>query len=306
MALIALAIVASTAIGVAAEHRWGERASTATRRALLGVLYFLLPLITFFNLSRAEIDSNVGVGVLLAYVALATAVGLAYLISTRVLDLPRKSVGSVLCCVVVSNTGYLGYPATVALLGADKLSQAVVYDIVVSGPALIIGAFSIGAAFGDKAGEGPRERVKAFFTRNPVLYAAALALIAPDALAPDALVDISRDVVIALLPIGFIALGVSLASEAEEGLLPFPPPLDRAIATAVSMRFLITPTLLFLLAAPLIDLPGPYLLQAAMPCGINSLIVTHAYGLDLRITSAAVAWSTVIAVIGAGLAAVLS
>ncbi|CAN5424199.1 hypothetical protein BH10ACT11_BH10ACT11_10560 [soil metagenome] len=306
MALIALAIVASTAIGVAAERRWGERASTASRRALLGVLYFLLPLITFFNLSRAKIDTNVGVGVLLAYVALLTAVGLAYLICTRVLDLPRRSIGSVLCCVVVANTGYLGYPATVTLLGADKLSQAVVYDVIVGGPALIICAFSIGAAFGDKAGEGPRERIKAFFPRNPVIYAAALALIAPDSLAPDAVVDISRDVVIALLPIGFIALGISLASEAEEGLLPFPPPLDRAIATAVGMRFLITPTLLFLLAAPLIDLPGPYLLQAAMPCGINSLIVTHAYGLDLRITSAAVAWSTAIAVLGAGVAAVFT
>jgi predicted permease len=306
MALIALAIVASTAIGVAAERRWGERAQEASRRTLLGVLYLLLPLITFFNLSRAEFDSDVGVGVLLGYVALGTTVAIAYLVCTRLLDLPRRSIGSVLCVVVVSNTGYLGYPATVALLGKDNLSQAVIYDVVVSGPALIIGAFSIGAAFGDKAGEGARQRIKAFFTRNPVLYAALLALVAPDSLSPDVLVHISRDVVIALLPIGFIALGISLASEAEEGMLPFPPPLDRAIATAVAMRFLITPTLLFLLAMPLIDLPGPYLLQAAMPCGINSLIVTHAYGLDLRITSAAVAWSTAIAVVAAGIAAIVA
>ena len=131
MALIALAIVVSTAIGVAAERRWGETAQEASRRSLLGVLYLLLPLITFFNLSRAEFDSNIGVGVLLAYVALGTAVGLAYIVCTRMLDLPRRSVGSVLCCVVVSNTGYLGYPATVALLGSDQLSQAVVYDVVV-------------------------------------------------------------------------------------------------------------------------------------------------------------------------------
>ena len=33
---------------------------------------------------------------------------------------------------------------------------------------------------------------------------------------------------------------------------------------------LVVPTLLFVLAMPLIDLPGPYLLLAAMPCGINS------------------------------------
>jgi predicted permease len=34
-----------------------------------------------------------------------------------------------------------------------------------------------------------------------------------------------------------------------------------------------------------------------MPCGINTMIVTHAYGLDLRLTASAVAWSTAIAVV---------
>ena len=29
-----------------------------------------------------------------------------------------------------------------------------------------------------------------------------------------------------------------------------------------------------------------------MPSGINSLVVAHAYGLDLRLTSSALAWST--------------
>ena len=52
-----------------------------------------------------------------------------------------------------------------------------------------------------------------------------------------------------------------------------------------------------MIALPLIDLPGPYLLLAAMPCGINTMIVTHAYGLDLRISAATVAWSTAIAVV---------
>ena len=33
-----------------------------------------------------------------------------------------------------------------------------------------------------------------------------------------------------------------------------------------------------------------------MPSGINSLVVAHAYGLDLRLTSAALAWSTSIVI----------
>ena len=48
----------------------------------------------------------------------------------------------------------------------------------------------------------------------------------------------------------------------------------------------LAPLLLVALAAPLIDLPETYLLLIAMPSGINSMVVTHAYGLDLRISAA--------------------
>jgi predicted permease len=217
-------------------------------------------------------------------------------VASRLLRLGRPAVGSVICCTLVANTGYLGYPLVAALLGFDQLSEAVIYDVLVSAPALLVGAFSVGAAFGERAGETPRERAAAFFLRNPPLYAAALALIAPDSLAPDALVDASRIVIVALLPLGFFAVGAALAEEAEEGAIPFPPPLDAAVAAAVGLRLVVAPGLLLLLALPLIDLPGPYLLLAAMPCGINTMIVTHAYGLDLRISAGAVAWSTAIAV----------
>src|SRR6266511_3276212 len=73
---------------------------------------------------------------------------------------------SLICCSLVANTGYLGYPLVAALLGFDRLSEAVVYDVLVSGPALLVGAFSVGAAFGERVGETPRQRVAAFFTRN--------------------------------------------------------------------------------------------------------------------------------------------
>jgi predicted permease len=71
------------------------------------------------------------------------------------------------------------------------------------------------------------------------------------------------------------------------------------------MRLIVAPALLYLLAAPLIDLPSPYLLVAAMPCGLNTMIVTHAYGLDLSVTAGAVAWSTALAVAAAAVASIV-
>jgi malate permease and related proteins len=296
MPAIVATIIVATAAGVWAEGRYGGRAGIAARRALLFVLYVVLPPVTFFNLARAEVNVDVGVGIVLSWAALAGATVVAGLVAARVLRLSRPAIGSVACGVVVANTGYLGYPLVAALLGFDALSEAVVYDVLVSSPALLLGAFSVGAAFGERVGEGVGARVAAFFTRNPALYAAALGLAAPDSLAPDALVDASRIVIVAVLPLGFFAVGAALAEEAEEGSLPIPPLLDAPVATIVAIRLALAPGLLYLLALPLIDLPDPYLLLAAMPCGINTMIVTHAYGLDLRIAAGAVAWSTAIAV----------
>jgi malate permease and related proteins len=305
MAAVVLAIVVSTAAGVWAERRWGGRAGIASRRGLLFVLYVVLPPTTFFNLAAADIDADIGFGVVLALVAVALATLLAYFVGSKLLRLERRSVGSLMCCTLVGNTGYLGYAMVAVLLGFDRLSEAVVYDILVAAPALLLGAFSVGAAFGTEAGEGPRERTTAFFTRNPPLYAAILALIAPDSLAPDVLVDASRIVIVALLPLGFFAVGAALAEEADEHELPVPPPFDAPVATAVVLKLVVLPALLLGLAAPLIDLPATYLLLAAMPCGINTMIVTHAYGLDLRLTASAVAWSTAIAIVVASAAALV-
>jgi predicted permease len=213
--------------------------------------------------------------------------------------LEPASAGALIVCVLICNSGYLGYPLSASLLGFDSLGQAVAYDILVSAPVLLLGGFAVGAAFGTRAGEGPRERAVAFFTRNPPLYAAIAALIAPDALAPDVLVDASRVAVIALLPIGFFAVGAILAEEAEDGYLTVGNPLRPPLSVALLLRLVVAPGLLFLMALPLIDLPDPYLLLAAMPSGINTLLVGHVYGLDLRLTAQAVTWSTAVVVIAA-------
>jgi predicted permease len=291
------AIVAAVAFGVWSEGRWPQGAAKASRTALSLLLYVLLPPVIFFNVAASEIDVDNGVGLLLGIVASSLGALFAYLIASRVLRLSRPQIGAVVCTVLSVNTGYLGYPLAVALLGSDELPTAVLYDVLVTGPCLLLGAFAVGAAFGTKAGETPRQRVGAFFTRNPPLYAAVAGLLAPDALAPDLLVDLSQILIVAILPIGFFAVGATLAENAEQGELPMPPPLTRPVMVTIVTRLAIVPGLLMLMAAPLIDLPAAYRLLSAMPAGLNSLVVAHAYGLDMEITAEAVTWSTAIVVL---------
>jgi len=261
------------------------------------MLYVLVPPVVFFNLARLELSADVGIGIALAWVAVVATGLLAYAIAARVLRLDRPQAGTLVNASLHPNTGYLGLPLCAAALGTDSLDEAVAYDVLVGTPTLLLGVFGVGAAFGTRAGETVRDRVRAFFVRNPPLVAAVAALLAPDALAPDVLVDASRVLVFALLPLGFFAVGVTLAEEAEEGQLRVPPPLTRAIGVALALRLVVAPLLLLALAAPLIDLPAPYLLLAAMPAGLNGLLVAHEYGLDVGLAAGAIAWGTGIVVV---------
>ena len=297
MLLIIAAIALSTAAGIGAEHRWPERAVEGSRKSLLWILYLVLPPVTFFNLAHVDFDTDLVGGIALGIVATALAGTAAWAIGSRLLHLSPPVTGAMVSCTIVANTAYLGYPMAATLLGSDKVGEAVAYDIGVGAPALLLGAFAVGAAFGTTAGSGRRERTGAFFARNLPLYAAIAALVAPESLAPDVLVDISRVVVVAILPVGFFAVGTALAQEADDGEVSLPPPITQATVAVIGTKLVLLPGLLLLLAMPLIDLPDTYLLMAAMPCGLNSMIVSHAYGLDLATTAEAVTWTTALVVV---------
>jgi malate permease and related proteins len=165
---------------------------------------------------------------------------------------------------------------------------------------LYTAGFAVGAAFGTEAGESPRERLHAFLTRNPVLWALLAGLALPDSAVPDVLYDTAKlFAAYLLLPVGFFILGVNLMGEREEGVLRFPPPLTAPIGVAIVLRMAVAPGLLVALSALTVDIPDAYVVQAAMASGINSLVVGHLYGLDIRLAAGAIAWTTAIAVVAA-------
>lgn len=299
---IAATIAVSVAAGVGLERWKGAGAHRIARGILNAVVFGLLPFVNFFNIARLEVTVDVGGGILLAYLALALTGAAAWALAARGLRLGRPETGAVVLSSILANTGYLGLPLTVAVLGGDHLAEALAYDVLLGGPVLWVAAFALGAGFGDRAGEGARERTRAFLVRNPPLIAALLGLAAPTWLAPDVLVEASRIAVLAILPLGFFAVGALLAEEAEEGALSLPPPISREVAAAIGLRLVVAPALLAAMAAPLIELPPAYLLLMAMPCGINALAVAHVYGLRVRIPAAAIAWGTTVVVV-AGLLA---
>ena len=294
---IVLTIIVSTLIGLLSERRWPFQAGNASRRSLVLMLYVILPPIIFVNLVHVEFHGGVGIGLALGLLSIATVGLVAWFIAVRLLNLPRPTAGAVIVCSLLANSSFLGYPMVLTLMGGDDLTEGVVYDVIVNGMSLMLFAFGVGAAFGTRAGEGLRERVKAFFFKNPLLIAAVLGLLAPDVLAPDWLVDASRVLVMLILPLGFFAVGAVLAEEEREGNIRLPPKLHRPVAGIIFTRLVLSPGLLILLSMPFSGIPPSYYLLASMPTGINSMIVGHAYGLDLRTTAEAIVYTTTIVLV---------
>jgi predicted permease len=294
--LIALAIAASIAAGVGAERRAGARAGVWARRILTFLLYVVVPIVVFFNMARLEVRADVGVGLVLGWIALPLTALLGWVIGRRLLHLPPPSAGVLAISGLQANTALMGLAVVATLLGFDHLSDAVIYDSLVQQPLFFIGSFAIAAATGTKAGETVRDRVRAFFVRNPPLIAILLGAVAPDALAPDVLVDATRVLVLTVPVLGFFAIGVTLAEEADDGALVFPPPLTPGIGVAILLRGVVAPGLLFLLAAPFIDIPSAFLLMAAMPAGLHIVILAHVYGLDVPFAAGLIVWTTMVTV----------
>ncbi len=305
MIVVVAGLLAGIGAGVGAEVRWGDRARAATGRVLTALIYTVLPFVSFCAVSQLELTAGVGLGLAVGWMGVAGAGLGAYLVGSRLLALPRASTGALIASTVVSNTGYFGLPLCAALLGGAALGPAIAFDALVSSPSTLALGFAVGAAFGTKAGDTPRERLRSYVVRNPPLLALVAGLLVPAAAVPDVLVDAGRLAALSLLPVGFFILGVHLRAEREGGALSFPPPLTKPLLAALGMRLAVAPA--FMLAASVLvgGIPPAYLLQAAAPCGINCLVIGHLYGLDMRLAAGAVFWSTAAVLLAAcGLAVV--
>ena len=295
MLWIVLTVIVATAVGVIAERRWDARAHALRHALLQAMLWALVPFVAYVNIARAHLTLDATLSIAIAVAAILLAGTISWRLARGPFALSPAGTGAAIITTLQANTAYFGLPVIAALFSPAELSQAVVYDGLVSLPMFVLVSYSVGARFGHAREGGVRAQLRTGLARNPVLWAVVLALVVPDAWAPEALVTPSHVAVYALLPLGFFVVGVTLGDEAKDGMLRIPPPLTPPIAAVVLLRMAFVPLVLLVVGLLLIDVPAPFYVMAAMPVGINTVLVGHATGLDLRLTSAAIAWTTAIA-----------
>jgi predicted permease len=301
--LIALAAAISACAGVIAERRW-QTARARAQQLLRLMLYVLVPFVSYVSIAHLQVTTSSTVGIALGWLTMCLTALLATWIGRSLLHLADPRLGAFVVCTVVVNTGYLGNPIIATLLGAKALRFGVAWDQLVSSPALFLLGFGIASHYGH-GGVPWHRRAQRFITRNPPLWGVIAGLVASPRWAPTPLPAIAHGVVDALLVCGFFAAGVYLSSERQDEHAPLLEWPDRSVLLAIILRLGVAPVILLGLSATVIGLPAAYIVQSMMPTGLNTLVVGHAYDLDLALIAPVVVWTSLIVVLGALVAGVL-
>ena len=173
-----------------------------------------------------------------------------------------------MCAAFHANTGFLGLPFTAALLGTDALPEAITYDQLVSTPWLLVVAFSIGAAHAPDA----REQSAACARSSPATPRCSRwsrACWRPTR---------SRRTGPWTPPTSWSSRWRRSASSRSactrrrsggDGIR-FPPPLSAPVVAASRVKLTVPVAVVAGCAALIHDVPDAFLVQAAMPTGLNA------------------------------------
>ncbi|MBO9534383.1 MAG: hypothetical protein J7513_15530, partial [Solirubrobacteraceae bacterium] len=277
MLLISIVVVLAMAAGAFARNH-SEHPDRFVTVSLDLVMIVFIPVIGFAYASRLELDLSTVIGLLGGYAVIAVIGVLAWQISARRLHLASAQQGAVVLSTVLANTGYLGLPVAITLLGKDEFPKSVAWDSLISQPmALLIAPFIAGAFSPTHQHAHVGQQLVAVIKRAPAIPALVAGLLVPEGWVPDWFLDVATWLVYAILPLGFFAVGVTLMRLRHAG----DQPPRAAIALPLVLRNVAAPGLFLLLGVLVLpDEPRAFALQAAMPCGLNALVIGHAFDLD--------------------------
>lgn len=268
------------------------------------VMLVMIPVIGFAYATRLELNLSTVVGLLGGYAVIATVGLIAWQVTERRMHLSPQQQGAVVLSVVLANTGYLGLPVAKSLLSDAQFPQSVAWDSLISQPmALLVAPFIAGAFSPTHQHAHLGQQLVAVIKRAPAIPALIAGLLVPADWVPQWLFDLATGLVYAILPLGFFAVGVTLMRLRHAGEQP----PRAAIALTILLRNAAAPLLFILLGLLVLpDEPRAFTLQALMPCGLNALVIGHAFDLDTGVIATAIAWSTALVLAVALIAGVVA
>lgn len=243
------------------------------------VIVLALPGLVLARVPQLELGPETAVPIAVAWGTLVVLVGLVAMLA-RLLDWSPLVTGTMLLCVPLGNTSFLGFPAVEALLGPDHVGPAIVYDQLGTFLALATWGTFVAARWGQ--GDAP---TVASVTRRivtfPPFVALAVAVAARWTGLPGPVADVAELLGAMLTPLTMLAIGLRLRIPAVDAV--------PVVAAGLGLRMVVAPAAVFGLAW-WIGADGlvweASMLEAAMPPMVTAGIVAIDAGLDERLATA--------------------
>jgi hypothetical protein len=238
-----------------------------------------LPALIFLAVQKEDLTLGLAKMPLFAAVVMLACLAAAYA-AGRLLRLKPPLMGAFLLVAAMGNTGYLGFPLTIGLFGAENLAKSVFYDFGTVTVLFTIGIMLAGY-FGDP--EHKMNVVKEFALFPSVLALAAGLVLNPLTLPAFLLTGLTY-LGAATVPLIMLTVGLTLETK-KVGAYALP------LSAMLLIKLLRSP--LFAYAAATagnlaqLDI-GIIVLEASMPAVMLSLVVGLKYKLDVEFTSLAI------------------
>ena len=254
------------------------------------VMYIFLPCMVFHAIYSADLSRISTLGIL-PFIILASSLvtGFVSFLILKQFKVDEVTLWSVLVTVMIANTGFMGYPITLGIFGNDGFLRAIFADIATLVTFLAL-SFVLVVKFGGTVKTAVRKIV--FF---PSLWAVILGLIFNFLCIPvGPVVDNTVNYLgQGAIPLIMLALGLSIDFRALKRS-------SKMIAFTSVMKLAVFPLVAFFVATHIgltgLDYKIP-VVEAAMPSGMMSLLLSITYGLDFELTSDCILINTVISLI---------
>lgn len=245
-----------------------------------------VPISIFAFLRGAVVSWQLWVAPAIAWVAMLSSAGLAWLWlkSHRAWTAPTQ--GSFLLASMFGNTGYLGYPIALALLGSEPFAWILIYDII----GTTLGAYGLGVILASRFG-GLKERshFPQALLKNPALWSSAIGLLARDFPLPNVVETGLHHFAWGVISLSLVLIGMRLSQ------LRSPRNFYTALPS-LGIKMLVIPLGVGIML-PLVQITGEVqqalVLQMAMPPAFATLVLAENYELDQNFAVTALATGSI-------------
>lgn len=292
-----LAVLGLLACGVVAGRTRALPEGTAAVLDRL-VIVLALPGLVLARVPALELDVTTLVPVAVAWGQLLLLISLVLLLA-RALGWSHVTTGTMLLCVPLGNTSFLGVPAVEALLGGEHVAYAIVYDQLGSFLALSTWGAFVAARYGGGARPTTATVLRRIATFPPFV-ALVVAFVVRSTGLPTPIEEVAELLGATLTPLAMLAIGLRLRLPPRSSTGP--------LATGLALRMAVAPAAVLGVAALVGGVGAAWdtsVLEAAMPPMVTAGIVATDAGLDDQLATALVGGGILLALVSLPLVAAI-